>query len=129
MSGSKVDNMPTSFREASARLEGKPERTIANNTRLRRGLDGFGYDDPHRISLVLHTTAIVTWDVNHRVMLTHGGYTTVTTKARMNAALRGTRYRIHAVNYAWKLYDTVTRVEIDFPDGEWLNLDPDQTIR
>lgn len=114
-------NMPTSYAEADTRLGTRQARKIANNTTLER--------HGECIALRLHSTVIVSWTPDDVVMLNSGGYRTVTTKARMNAALRGTRYGVHQVNYQWKLWDRVLDVEYDFEDGDQWNLSPDDVPR
>lgn len=119
----RVDDMPTNYWAAQTLLANRDERTIANNTRLRRHPV-----EPGVIELVLHATAIVRWTPD-TVTLNSGGWRTVTTKARMNAALHGTRYRVEQRDHAWYLHDRVTGATFDFEDGDTWNLDDDHVAR
>jgi hypothetical protein len=74
-------------------LTGRPERTIGNNTQLRRDHDG-------SIALVLHWTAVATYHPDDSIALDSGGYQTTTTKDRINKALAG-RGRVYAQDFAW----------------------------
>lgn len=121
MPGKNVDNMPTSYDEAHARLAGNHFRRIANNTALT--CDNLAERTP--ISLVLHATRIVTWTQDGTVTLNSGGYQTVTTKARMNAALHGTRFGVTQKDFRWFVWDRVTDATFDFEDHSTWNLDRD----
>lgn len=122
----KVTDMPTSLAEALHILDGKVERTIANNTRLRRLASG-------RVAVVLHSTEVVTFTPEGTIILNSGGYRSVTTKARMNACLRTTGYGVSQQKWGWYVIDRWTTVRTtaagpvhfaeDFTDGITLPLD------
>ena len=69
-------------------------------------------------TVVLHRTAIAVWDHNNEaVKLNTGGYTTNTTKSRLNAILDQVMYgaRVYQKNFDWFLsYNNQT---YDFIDG------------
>jgi len=71
------------YQSATAQLTGRnsQRRKVGNNTYLeRRGED---------IAIRLHNTDIITFHQNGEITLNTGGWTTVTTKARMNEFLEG----------------------------------------
>lgn len=79
-----MPGIPSSYDEACAILAGgrdKSRRTVANNTRVvRRGDD---------VAVQLHGTDVVTFTRDGWAIIDHGGWDTVTTWARVNAALPG----------------------------------------
>ena len=108
-------------------LGNRDERTVANNTRLirRRGAE------TEAIALRLHSTDVVTFCLDGRIVLATGGWNTVTTRQRINAALHGTDFRVGTERRALMLYrfgtlDERTRYEWDdsrvtiLPDGSVL---------
>ena len=70
------------YAEARERLGNRDSRKVANNTYLVKRSIGTNGDEP--ISLRLHSTYILTWYPDGCVEYNHGGYTTVTTKDRLN---------------------------------------------
>lgn len=74
--------IPTSYADADAKLNGKDRKRVAVNTEIVRTSD-------HSIGVSLHGTVVVAFMADGAVALNSGGWRTVTTKARMNSALRG----------------------------------------
>jgi hypothetical protein len=72
---------PHTFEEADYALGSRKSRIIANNTRLVRR-------HVWSIALQLHSTDIVTWDRDGSIELETGGWNTVTTRERINRAIR-----------------------------------------
>ena len=70
---------PSSYSDAVAMLKGKPRTKVGHNTWLL--LQGSS------VCLVYHKTAIVTYHAEH-TKLDNGGYYSVTTKARLDGAMR-----------------------------------------
>lgn len=131
-----VNDMPTNYWQAQTMLKGKDERTIANNTRLRRVeprlvelAPGVSESIPG-IAVVLHRTAIVIHWEDGMVTLNSGGWQTVTTKARMNASLPqgiGVCQRDH------RWYVVIRRtphwLEFEFEDGDMWDTNPENVVR
>lgn len=67
-----------SFREAMEILNGRDRRKLENNTYLEKR-------DADTIAVKLHSTDVVTYHRNGRVVLNSGGWHTVTTKDRICA--------------------------------------------
>jgi len=67
-----------------------------HKTRIIAGPDG-------RVDVQYHATIVASKDTNGRITLNSGGWKTVTTKRRMNQALRqwGTGYYVHQVKGEW----------------------------
>ena len=65
------------FKQAEAKLNGKMQRKIANNTYLVE-------IDAHAIAVRLHATNVVTYHRDGRIILNTGGWRTSTTKTRLN---------------------------------------------
>jgi hypothetical protein len=86
-------SVPSSYSEAVKMLGDRPERTIGNNTQLRRQSDG-------SIALTLHWTDVCRYWSNGDIGLRANGYQTTTTKDRINKALAG-RGRVYAQDFAW----------------------------
>ena len=78
--------IPTSYAAALSYLGNKQDRPAANNTRLIKREGG-------RIALRLHSTDIVTWNADGSATLNTGGWRTVTTKSRINAATSARLYQ------------------------------------
>lgn len=96
---SKLDSIPTTWSEADAYLGDKQDRPCGNNTTVSRlGYRGDGAD----IVLVLHSTYVVRYQANGVAVLNTGGWRTVTTKDRLNRALRGSA-RVNSVKGRWSV--------------------------
>jgi hypothetical protein len=91
----RVNDMPTSYTKAACILGNHESRRIANNTQLRRNED-------NSISVVLHSTAIVTFEPWGVIRLDSKGYSTVTTKRRINACLPD-GFHLYQRAYCWYL--------------------------
>lgn len=102
----------TSYTEALRMARGGRARKLANNTLLIENDDGsFGVQ--------LHSTQVVVFHADGRIVLDSGGYTTTTTKRRMNAALADTPYTVFQRDFAWYLGRHTANgwVDLDFVDG------------
>ena len=121
----RIDRMiPTSYAEALDRITRKDGTFMAtnlcNNTRLvpiedEHGKMGF---KPVAIGLVLHATTVVTYHLDGTISINSGGWRTVTTKARINSALRRTIYRVVQRGGEWLLSgDEDARRGWPFEDG------------
>jgi hypothetical protein len=100
--------IPTSYHAANTYLGQKQERPCANNTHLRRMKDG-------SIAMRLHQTDVVTWYDDGTIRLNTDGWTTVTTKARINAATNAGIYQKRGLWY----YSNGT----PFQDGDIIHQD------
>ena len=90
--------MATVFSVLDEKLGKRPSRKVANNTYLeRRGEDA--------IALRLHATDIAVAKKDHagHVVLTSGGYKTMTTKDRLNEFLRGSGLQLWQARGVWTL--------------------------
>lgn len=98
---SKLDSIPTSWKEANQLLDGADGASVGNNTVLYRrcplGLGGEHSD----IDLLLHNIVVVAYQSNGVTVLRTGGYRTVTTRDRLNRALKGTGYQVHQHRGRW----------------------------
>lgn len=83
--------IPTSLAAARALVESsrdRTEKTLGGNTRVR--LNYFAGRCTAGYEVVLYATPVVTFYADGTIGLRTGGHVTVTTRSRMNAALRGT---------------------------------------
>lgn len=80
-----IKNIPKSYKDAEQFLGNKVIKKVCNNTLVIKDMN----DD---ILLKLHDTVVVIWYKDGRIKLNSGGYKTVTTKSRINAALKSTEY-------------------------------------
>ena len=91
-----------SYAQAIDHLAGgrdKNSRPVANNTRVeRRGDD---------IAIKLHATDVATIHPDNSITLNSGGWLTVTTKDRMNSALRNRSVTLGSWHGAWFIYGCV----------------------
>lgn len=90
--------MATVFSVLDEKLGKRPSRKVANNTYLeRRGEDA--------IALRLHATDIAVAKKDHagHIVLTSGGYKTMTTKDRLNEFLRGSGLQLWQARGVWTL--------------------------
>lgn len=113
----KIDGMiPASYADAVRALPGGiPWRKLNANTELIVTNWANGLRD--RIGLVLHGTVIVEYDRAGCYRLNSGGWHTVTTKARINAALRETAFGVIQRNGNWFIMDMRDRIITPFRDG------------
>jgi hypothetical protein len=79
-------------------------------TRIERASDG-------TIKLFHHGTAVVKWYPDGGIELNSGGYTTTTTKARINDALTGTPYHVFQRKGNWFIFNADNGYERGFYDG------------
>jgi hypothetical protein len=99
------------YRELDELMTGrtKDRRKLANNTYAeRRSAD--------RIAIRLHATDILLFDKSGRVMVTTGGWMTVTTKARLNEYLPG-GYRIWSTRGVWYWHNGTADKRV-YTDGD-----------
>lgn len=92
--------IPSDFRTLDAYLSTNGERYIAHNTRARRDTDG--------ITIIHHTTPIVTVHPDDTATLLPCAWQSATTRTRQNAVLgsRGSLFRKNWVTYwVWRLAD------------------------
>ena len=69
-------------------------------------------------TVVLHRTAIATYDHNTQALkLNSGGYTTVTTKSRLNAILDELIVGARVFQKHWDWYLSYNKQTVDFWDG------------
>lgn len=99
-------DLPSTYREAEARLHGKVERTICNNTQLVR-------IDAHTIGMRLHHTIIVEFYDNDVIWAGLRGWNTVTTRQRINQVIRSHGHNVCTRNYV-AFFDNVEADEIYF---------------
>jgi hypothetical protein len=111
-----VASIPSSYFGADTALGKRDTRKVANNTYLRRRGDG-------EIALRLHNTDVVTWTLD-TVTLNTGGWTTVTTKARINEALPG-GYGVWSDKGRWYLHAREAGTRYAFADGITIHTDTD----
>lgn len=94
--------VPASYNEAARRIGRADEsntivRPISSNTRLVQNRPGSD------IELQYHGTPVVTYHPSGSMTLLTGGWHTVTTKARMNAAVRGLGARVYQHKHEWRV--------------------------
>ena len=106
--------LPSTFDFAGWRnvLGNKDGRVIGNNTRVMFA-DADSYDP---VAIRLHSTNVVTFYRDGRIVLDSGGWQTVTTKDRMNSVLPQ-RFRVFAKDHVWFVSDNRTGSTIPFSDG------------
>lgn len=104
------------IREASNTLNGRPSKVVGNNTRLVNNGDS--------ISLVLHTTAVLTWYPNGDCIAATGGWYTRTTKDRINEyAPHGWRVFQRKHEWFWHQIGPDGRArDLEIPFSDNLNL-------
>jgi hypothetical protein len=88
--------IPTSYREAKAFLGNRNSRNIKGKRSTCVEYSG------ENIEIVYHRTAVVTFRPNEDMILNDGGWRSVTTKARINDALKGYAY-LYQKNFTWYL--------------------------
>jgi len=88
--------IPTSYREAKAFLGNRNSRDIRG--KRSTCIEYSGND----IVMVYHRTAVVTFRPNGDMILNDGGWRSVTTKARINDALKGHAH-IFQQKFTWYL--------------------------
>jgi hypothetical protein len=86
--------LPTTYDQAGEALKGRPYRTIANNTGLYARTDS-------SVTLRLHTTDVITFRPDGALVLNSGGWSTVTTKQRINAVIRAHGWNVYAEARVW----------------------------
>ena len=80
----------------SVRVSGD-SKTLGHNTVVRYISDPYGCEEIH---IILHSTPIVIYTSDKRVILFAGGFETITTKARMNACIPS-GYRVYQKDWQW----------------------------
>lgn len=111
-----VRSLPSTYAALDSALGARTAATIANNTTAYRGRDPETWDRGAipTVDIVLHGTTVAVLRADESVRIRHGGYRTVTTKQRINAAL-GNRGRVFADRGTWYYapafaYDRASRV-------------------
>lgn len=85
-------------------------KLVKNNTRITEYVDG-------KKVLRLHSTDIITWTADGKIVLNSGGWRTHTTKARINEYLP-LDIRIYQKNYKWYIIKNKDYTnKIEFVDG------------
>lgn len=108
---------PTSYAEA-LELSKRRARKLANNTFLQvcengpQGPDG----DPFYFAVRLHSTDVVTFHRDGRIVLNSGGWQTVTTKERMNRYLPAP-YGVFQKKHVWYVWNRQTGTKTKYFDG------------
>lgn len=100
------------FKDVEAMLTSRGQRKIGNNTYLRRR-------DAATIGLQYHETDVVTFTPSG-LILTSGGWRTVTTKERINWALESIGYRVSQDKGTWFIIPLScpdSRYAVAFHDG------------
>lgn len=117
MSYLRVGNMPSTYREALALLEGEEQRDLGNNTRLVRWEGG-------SIALFLYDTAVVVFRGDNSVILKTSGWQSKTTQKRINAAL-GDRGKVWSFKSKWYYYPwpISNDTRVPFREGMVINAD------
>ena len=122
------------YAEARERLGNRNSRKVANNTYLvKRSKRSIGLNGDEPISLRLHSTNILTWYPDGCVEYYHGGYTTVTTKNRLNDY--GPMGRITQERYKWYIgqprleWSDFTYSLLFSKDGNLIDYEPRYTER
>jgi hypothetical protein len=72
-------SLPTSYVEAIAALDGRDSRKLMHNT--------YAVNVGDYVSILLHSTAVIRFYPDGRIVLNTGGWHTVTTKDRLNRCL------------------------------------------
>lgn len=115
--------MPGTYEEATRYLDGgrdKNSRPVASNTRIERRDDD--------VAIRLHATDVAVIHPDNSITLDSGGWLTVTTKDRMNAALGSRPVKIGSDRGVWYIYNRNWEKSARYfdgitisPDGEVLN--------
>jgi hypothetical protein len=102
-------SIPTTYDEAREALGGRSSRVIAHNTRL---VDL----DSESIALRLHSTNVVIFRLDGSLVLDSGGWRSVTTKDRINRAIRARGWTVFAKARTWYIAHRESE-PIPFEDG------------
>lgn len=84
------------FASASALLKGKPKKKLGTATTLERLSDS-------QIGIRYHNTIVITYSYDGSIVLNNGGWTTPTTKKRINDF---TNARIYQKDFVWYITDS-----------------------
>ena len=126
--GARLSGDVNDYASAMRFLGNRDERKIANNTYIVRLPPEIQFQSPQQfpgVDLVgarLHNTVIITWFPHGAPMLNSGGYSTVTTKARMNAFLEGTPWSVSQKRGEWFVHNRHQGTTNEFYDGVRLSL-------
>lgn len=99
---------------------GKTELRLNANTTLRavkNVADESDIESESDIALRLHSTDVITFKASGCLVLNSGGWKTVTTKARINAALRGSGHHVFQIDHRWYVSHPSWKTAIEFTDG------------
>ena len=101
------------------KIEQQMNRAIVNRNNWSNSNTFVEYNSNTDCStIVLHRTAIATYDhKNQALKLNTGGYTTVTTKSRLNAILDELMYGAKVFQKNWDWYLSYNNQTVDFWDG------------
>lgn len=108
-----MSSFPTCYTEARE-IAATRRRKLAHNTYLEVR--------EHEIGVRLHSTEIVTFTEDGRLVLNSGGWRTLTTKERMNRALPP-GFGLHQERGVWYLADQRNGVRYPYADGFTLHPD------
>jgi hypothetical protein len=103
-------DIPATYWKADSMLNGGNRKQVCHNTELIRLQDG-------GIGLILHSTIVVKFYEDGRIVLNSGGWHTVATKDRINRCLAKTDYRIGQEKFTWYIYNWKTGDKQVFFDG------------
>ena len=101
------------------KIEQQMNRAIVNKNDWSNSNTKVDYNSNTNCStIVLHRTAIATYDHNTQALkLNSAGYTTVTTKSRLNALLEGLMFSARVFQKHWDWYLSYNKQTVDFWDG------------
>jgi len=101
------------------KIEQQMNRAVVNKNDWSNSNTFVDYNSNTNCStVVLHRTAIAVYDhKNQALKLNTGGYTTVTTKSRLNAILDEVMYGAKVFQKNWDWYLSYNNQTVDFWDG------------
>lgn len=108
----KLTTTPKTYAQAVAALKGKESKKIGNNTWLEFHTVSMPY-----VCVRLHRTNIVTFYADGRIMLNTGGWTTPTTKDRINQFISGNVWSRKGEWFIYQYNDKGERFSLRFHDG------------
>jgi len=110
--------VPTSYVRARSLLRGRASRLVPS---LRATTI-----EPHSagIALAYHGTPVVVFCEDDTLIINSGGYESMTTKARINDALRETAYSVYQRDHAWYVRHGGGA---DVPFTNWMRLVPGES--
>ncbi len=88
-------NYPQSYSEAVQMLYGRHSKVLPGRSTELVVLGCIAPESDGRVAVVYHQTAVVTFYASGHILLDSGGYTTLTTRRKMNACLSQHRVWCH----------------------------------